>query len=174
MLCAKREVKYLGHFITDDLSDDRDTERQRRSLYAQGNMLIRKLHMCSENVKVRLFKTFCSPMYTAHIWWNYRKCTIRKLYVAFNDVMRMLLNLPRYSSAVVFNLFRSAAHFQPGVLAAAHQCLQVFFLTRRFGLICMFRVIRLNRVQRVALPVRGYRRCHHLWRYTMHVIQFFS
>ena len=30
-------------------------------------------------------------------------------------------------TAVVFNLFRSAAHFQPGGLAAAHQCLQVFF-----------------------------------------------
>ena len=69
------------------------------SLYAQGNILIRKLHMCSENVKVPLFKTFCSPMYTAHIWWNNRKCTIRKLYVAFNDVMRMLLDFPRYSSA---------------------------------------------------------------------------
>ena len=99
VLCAKREVKYLGHFITDDLSDDRDIERQRRSLYAQGNMLIRKLHMCSENVKVRLLKLsahLCTPMYTAaHIWWNYRKCTIRKLYVAFNDVMRMLLKLPR-------------------------------------------------------------------------------
>ena len=28
---------------------------------------------------------------------------------------------------VVFNRFRSAAHFQPGGLATAHQCLQVFF-----------------------------------------------
>ena len=85
VLCAKRDVEYLGHLITDDLSDDRDIERQRCSLYAQGNMLIRKLHMCSEDVKVRLFKTFCSPMYTAYLWWNYRKCSIRKLYVAFND-----------------------------------------------------------------------------------------
>ena len=29
--------KYLGHYITDDLSDDDDTNRQRRTLFVQGN-----------------------------------------------------------------------------------------------------------------------------------------
>ena len=32
-------VKYLGHIICSDLSDDEDMMRQRRYLYAQGNVL---------------------------------------------------------------------------------------------------------------------------------------
>ena len=29
--------KYLGHYIADDLSDDDDINRQRRTLFVQGN-----------------------------------------------------------------------------------------------------------------------------------------
>ena len=38
-------VKYLGHYIQDDLRDDRDMYRQCRKLYGQGNMLARKFHI---------------------------------------------------------------------------------------------------------------------------------
>ena len=34
-----KEYVYLGHIISDDLSDDQDILRQRRKLYAQGNTL---------------------------------------------------------------------------------------------------------------------------------------
>ena len=63
-------VKYLGHIICSDLSDDEDMMRQRRYLYAQGNVLSRSFHMCSIDVKNTLFRTFCTPMYTCHLWWN--------------------------------------------------------------------------------------------------------
>ena len=43
--------KYLGHCINDELSDDDDMTRQRNKIYAQGNALIRKFYMCTENVK---------------------------------------------------------------------------------------------------------------------------
>ena len=36
--------KYLGHYITDDLSDDDDINRQRRTLYVQGNIILRKFN----------------------------------------------------------------------------------------------------------------------------------
>ena len=49
--------------IIRDLSDDEDMMRQRRYLYAQGNVLSRSFHMCSINVKNTLFRTFCTPMY---------------------------------------------------------------------------------------------------------------
>ncbi len=75
------EVKYLGHFMTDDFRDDRDINRQCHKLYAHGNTLIRKFYMCTPDVKTRLFKTYCTPMYflffyllffffqcTAHLW----------------------------------------------------------------------------------------------------------
>ena len=85
--------------MTDDFRDDRDINRQCRKVYAQGNTLIRKFHMCTPDVKVSLFKTYCTPMYTAYLWWNYRKYSIRKLNVAYNDIMRLLLHLPRHHSA---------------------------------------------------------------------------
>ena len=84
------KVKYLGHIICSDLSDDEDMMRQRRHLYAQGNAISRSFHMCSIAVKNTLFRTFCTPMYTCHLWWNYTAQSFDKLKVAFNNAFRMV------------------------------------------------------------------------------------
>ena len=55
--------------------------------------------MCSINVKNTLFRTFCTPMYTCHLWWNYKAQSFQKLKVAFNNAFRMMHNLPTYGSA---------------------------------------------------------------------------
>ena len=55
-------VRYLGHIISNDGKDDKDIMRQCQQLYARGNVLLRKFHMCSMDVKVKLFNTYCSPM----------------------------------------------------------------------------------------------------------------
>ena len=62
------KIKYLGHFVTDQMTDDDDIYRQCRKLYAQANTIARKFSHCSTNVKVSLFKTYCTPFYTAHLW----------------------------------------------------------------------------------------------------------
>ena len=49
---------YLGHYITDDLSDDEDINRQHRTLFVQGNIILRKFNMCSLGVKLTLFRTY--------------------------------------------------------------------------------------------------------------------
>ena len=36
---------YLGHIISDNLSDDLDIFRQRKRIFAQGNSLLRKNHV---------------------------------------------------------------------------------------------------------------------------------
>ena len=56
--------KYLGHYITDDLSANEDINRQRRALFVQGNYILLKFHMCSLGVKLTLVRTDCSPMYS--------------------------------------------------------------------------------------------------------------
>ena len=61
-------VKYLGHVISADMKDDLDIMRQCRQLYAQGNALARRFHMCSDNVKVTLFRSYCSSLYTSQLW----------------------------------------------------------------------------------------------------------
>ena len=93
------KVRYLGHIIRDDLSDDDDIQRQYCKLYAQANMLGRKFHMCTDDVKISLFKAYCTPMYTAHLWCRYSKSKYNKLRVAYNDALRILLRQPRWTSA---------------------------------------------------------------------------
>ena len=99
VLSVSVKTKYLGHFMTDQMSDDDDMYRQRRMLYAQANMLVRKFHFCSEEVKISLFRAYCTPLYTAPLWVKYKKASLHKLQVAYNDCMRILLRKPRWSSA---------------------------------------------------------------------------
>ena len=66
------EYKYLGYIICDNLSDEKDIDRQKRKIYGQGNTLIRKFSMCSLDVKIMLFRTYCTPMYCAQLWCRFR------------------------------------------------------------------------------------------------------
>ncbi len=93
------KVKYLGHIITERMTDDEDIERQHRMIYMQANILLRKFSFCSDEVKVSLFKAHCTTLYTAHLWCNYRASSLQKLQVAYNDAMRILLRIPRWHSA---------------------------------------------------------------------------
>ena len=69
--------------------------------YSQGNALIRKFYMCTECVKITLFKSFCSSLClnTRQLWWNYKSESIRKHCVAYNNVFRLLCDEPRLCSA---------------------------------------------------------------------------
>ena len=55
--------KYLGVYFSDNVTDDRDITRELRALYAQGNIILRKFGKCSLQVKIQLFKSYCSNMY---------------------------------------------------------------------------------------------------------------
>ena len=101
MLSKSRRKLNILDILCSDLSDDEDMMRQRHHLYAQGNVISRSFHMCSIAVKntSKLFRTFCTPMYTCHLWWNYTAQSFHKLKVAFNNAFRMMHNLPTYCSA---------------------------------------------------------------------------
>ena len=90
------EAKYLGHYISADGKDVKDMNRACSQVYAQGNSLIRKFHMCTDKVKVKLFVTYCSQFYCAPLW-HFQKSdkSYRKLFVAYNNVFRLFLRLPR-------------------------------------------------------------------------------
>ena len=60
--------KYLGHCINDALNDNDDMARQCKQMYAQGNALIRKFYMCTETVKITLFRSYCSTLYPSALW----------------------------------------------------------------------------------------------------------
>ena len=50
-------------------------------------------------MKLTLLRTFCSPIYTAQLWWNYIVASIHKLHVAYNNVFCLLLNQPKHCNA---------------------------------------------------------------------------
>lgn len=91
--------KYLGCFITNTKSDVCDIKRQTRAICVRANMLIRKFSSCSEEVKIRLFSTFCQNLYCAHLWAVFDKKTIDKLRVTYNNALRTLLRKPTFCSA---------------------------------------------------------------------------
>ena len=94
---------YLG-FITTSRNDESDTiSKETRALYARGNMLLSKFRHCTQDVKKNLFMTCCSSLYCCSIWSAYGKSTLRSIYVAHNDVLRVMFHLPRHTR--VSNIF---------------------------------------------------------------------
>ena len=91
--------KYLGHVITSDFMDDHDIEREIKNLYVRGNTIIRRFGFLNTDVQCSLFKSYCYPLYTASLWCNYRQSTLNKLKVAYNNIMRQLMGVPRWHSA---------------------------------------------------------------------------
>ena len=91
------KCKYLAHIITEDLSDHENISRQYKRIYAQGNALIQKFHMCTESVKYTLFKSYYTSLCTGtcQLWCCYREESFRKkLCVAYNNIFRLLCNEP--------------------------------------------------------------------------------
>ena len=70
-----------------------------RSFYFRSNYLIRTFSRCSLQVKSMLSSAYCSSLYFAPLWVNFKSTSIRKLSVAYNNVFRRLLSLPRRCSA---------------------------------------------------------------------------
>ena len=95
-------LKYLGHHLCETSSDAMDIERQRRKIFVQGNSLIRKFFMCTIDVKLTLFQSFCSPLYTAHLWTRYSNTDITKCYRAYHNTLKMLLGVSKreYTSPI--------------------------------------------------------------------------
>jgi len=93
------QYKYLGMVTLNNSFDDVDMSRQLRSLYVRSNFILRNFTNCSQNVKVLLFKSFCTNVYCGHLWRNYKQYTFKKLVVSYNNAFRRILGLPRHCSA---------------------------------------------------------------------------
>ena len=106
-------IKYLGHYFSNDLTDTKDIKRQCAKLYIQGNTIIRKFYMCTVDVKLTLFRCFCMPMYTPHLWWNYTKATINRLYVSYHNIFKLFLGFSKFESTsllcTVYNTLNCAS-----------------------------------------------------------------
>ena len=92
------ECKYLG-IIVCQKNCDRDLKRQMKKFYANANMLLRRFSKCSIPVKCYLFKTYCSNLYCAPLWYNFTLTAMKKIKIAYNNSIRRLFFLPKHNSA---------------------------------------------------------------------------
>ena len=63
------QCTYLGTAISIN-NTDLDLKRRMRQMYANDNLLLREFSKCSVNVKCYLFKTYCSNLYFAPMWFD--------------------------------------------------------------------------------------------------------
>ena len=92
-------VKYLGVSLSTDLGDKAEIESQLRNFYARSNYLIRKFYFCTHATKLLLFQSFCTSFYLSHLWYRYPEYIYRRFKVAYNNMFRKFLGLPRNCSA---------------------------------------------------------------------------
>ena len=74
------ECKYLGA-ITRQKNCDLDITRQIGKCYANVNMLLERFSKFSTPMKCCLFKTYCSSLYCAPLWYNTTVTAIKKLLI---------------------------------------------------------------------------------------------
>lgn len=101
-------IKYLGHILNNQLTDDDDILHQRRQIYARGNMLLRNFSMCTWSVKLQLFRVFCSNIYCSHLWWNYMKQSMTKIVTSYHNVLKLFIGISKFESTslacTIFNV----------------------------------------------------------------------
>lgn len=85
--------KYLGVVIHDTTNDNEDLCRQMRGIYARGNMIIKRFIHCSDDVKARLFTSYCSTFYCSQLWCSYTSTCFKKLQTSYNRIFRHLFRL---------------------------------------------------------------------------------
>ena len=93
------QFTYLGHIISNDMSDNCDIYNQNKKLCARGNMIVRKFKHCSPDIKCLLFKTYCYSIYGSSLWSSYTLAAISRIRVNYNNILRRLFNVPPWHSA---------------------------------------------------------------------------
>ena len=98
--------KYLGHVITDTLSDEDDLQREIRSLFTRIFNIVRLFAKCSSVVKIASFKAYCICLYDAGLWSRYKFGSFNKLSSSYNKYMKLFFGYKRRDSVtqIVFDL----------------------------------------------------------------------
>ncbi|KAJ8735398.1 hypothetical protein PYW07_007018 [Mythimna separata] len=62
-------------------------------------MLARRFSRCTVEIKIALFKAYCTSLYAGALWFRYTQRAYNALRIQFNNAFRVLLRLPRFCSA---------------------------------------------------------------------------
>jgi len=93
-----KQFKYLGHVITEDLTDDAVIQREIRNLFTRTNILLQQFHRCSVAVKCTLFRAYCICLYDAALWSRYNAGLLRRLNSCYNKCVKLFFGFKRSDS----------------------------------------------------------------------------
>jgi len=90
--------RYLGHIIDSCFSDDKDIQREIKALFTRTNMLCRRFKICSLQVKLKLFRSYCICLYDAALWSSFTVAMYKKLSSCYSKCMKSFFSYCKYSS----------------------------------------------------------------------------
>jgi len=83
------EFRYLGHIISNNLSDDADIKREIHNMYMRTNMLIQRFTNCSQHVKMATFRAYCICLYGVALWSHFSSCIMMKFKYCYHTCMKI-------------------------------------------------------------------------------------
>jgi len=75
-----------------------DIEREIRCLFVRCNILISRFRCCSWNVKIRLFKAYCTCFYNLGLWRTFNMTTLRRFHSCYNKCLKRFFGFSKHSS----------------------------------------------------------------------------
>ena len=103
---------------------DEDFKKESCKLCYRGNYFIQKFKFCNEDVKCNLFKSYCYSLYCVSLWGKYRKYTLQRINVNYNNVMRRLMGVPSFSSASFLFGYLGVKSFKELIRTAQYSMMQ--------------------------------------------------
>ena len=102
--------KYLSIILSHD-DDNPEIQAQYRNICARSNTLLRKFTKCHDDIKAKLFKSFCGDIYGISLWCTFSKKVLNTLRVCYNNSLRYLLNLNKFCSASLMYVYYNVKSF---------------------------------------------------------------
>ena len=132
--------KYLDHIITDNARDDDDIKREVHNLFVCTNVLIRKFHLCSQVVRITLFKSYCLCMYDVGLWSVYNCGTLSMLKSAYHKCIKLFFGFARHFSVTQILLELGLPSFETLILNSQYSfrqlCISVTMVILIFFALC--------------------------------------
>ena len=90
----------MGYFISCDLSNKEDVERDRNKFCYDFNVLLRKFGYTNISVKLFLFKQYCLQFYGPDLWDNNRGIlgSLKVFSIGYHKCLKKLLGLSMHES----------------------------------------------------------------------------
>ena len=97
-----REYKYLGHFVNECLSEERDISFRLNNFYSKFNSLFRNFNKVSIETFMYLFNSYCVPDYGLGLWNpgnTFNKQIFKAFETAYSNALKKIIGVPVYSSS---------------------------------------------------------------------------